>query len=150
MLSNIILEVQSIMATIPAIGRVHAYRRNITTEAERNAMFKDEATGMIRAWDITRESTTSSDRTVGGTDDLHTLVIRGFMSISDKDQSDLAFQNLIEAVRAALRVKRNLNGKVIDSTPVQARQVTAATVMGALVHYCELSFQAEEFPLSTT
>jgi hypothetical protein len=87
---------------------------------------------------------------VGATEERHLVVIRGYLGVSDKDATEQTFQDLIEAVRAALRAKRNLNGKVLDTTPAQARLVTAATIGGVLCHYCELSFAAIEFPLSTT
>jgi hypothetical protein len=150
MLSDIINEVQSIVKAVTNVGSVHAYRRAVQTESDFLDVYKDEATGMIRAWDITRESTASEDHTVGATQESHLIVLRGYMSVSDKDASEQTFQNLIEDVRAALRMKRNLNAKLLDTTPVQARSVTAAMIGNVLCHYAELSFTAIEFPVSTT
>src|SRR5581483_1864080 len=149
MLTDVINEVKGIVAGIANVGKVNAYRRAVSAESDFLDAYKDDATGMIRAWEVTRESTVSNDRTVGATQERHTLVIRGFLSVSDKNASEQTFQNLIEDVRSALRAKRNLNGTVIDTTPVQARTVTAATVGNVLCHYCELSFEAIEFPIAT-
>jgi hypothetical protein len=150
MLSDTIAEVKSIMGAVAGVGKVNAYRRNAKTEQDFNDLYV--VNGKVLAWDITRESTASTDRTVGATYEEHTLVIRGYMGVRDFDGTEKTFQDLIESVRAALRVKRNLNGKVLDTTPVQARQVGAAEfgVNKVLVHYCELSFTAIEFPVSTT
>lgn len=150
MLSGIITEVKGILAAVNGAGKVNAYRRAVSADVDLLAAYKDDATGMIRGWDITRESTASEDHTVGATQELHTIVMRGFMSVNDANASEKTFQDLIESVRAAFRAKRNLNGSAIDSTPMQARTVSAATIGGVLVHYCELTIVAQEFPLSTS
>jgi hypothetical protein len=148
-LDDIITETAAILETVANVGKVNAYRRAVNTEADVAAAYKDEATGMIRAWDVTRESTQSNDRTVGATEELHLIVLRGYLSVKDAEASERTFQNLIEAIRGAFRAKRNLNGKALDSTPMNARTVTAASLSGILVHYCELAFTVQEFPLST-
>jgi hypothetical protein len=150
MLSDIINAVQSIVQGVAKVGQVHAYRRAVATESDFLALYKDEATGMVRAWDITRENTASIDYTVGETQETHLIVLRGYMSVSDKDATEQTFQNLVEDVRTALRAKRNLNGKVLTTTPAQARTVAAATIGSVLCHYAELSFTATEFPVPTT
>jgi hypothetical protein len=150
MLADVINEVKAILQTVADVGMVNDYRRAVSSEADVSRLYKDVDAGEIRAWDITRETTVSNDRTVGAVEDLHLIVIRGYMSVRDADATEKTFQNLIECVRAAFRVKRNLNGKVLDSTPMQVRTVTAATVSNVLVHYCELTLQAQDFPLSTT
>ena|SRR6266705_2555268 len=150
MLDDVINEMKSIMDSVDEVGIVHPYRRAVSSEADVIRLFKDENTGQIRAWDITRETTAENDRTVGATEDLHLIVVRGYMSVKDADATETDFQNLIEAIRAKFRVNRNLNGKVIETMPMQVRIVSAATLAGVLCHYCELTKQVQEFPLSTS
>jgi hypothetical protein len=147
-LTLILNEVKGIMGGVANVGNVYAYRRAVQTEKDFSDLYI--SSGKVRAWDITRESTASVDRTVGATEEKHLVVVRGYLGVSDKDATEQTFQDLIEAVRAALRLVRNLNGKVLDTTPMQARIVTAAMIGGVLCHYCELTFEAIEFPLSTT
>src|ERR1041384_5983741 len=123
MLTDTINEVKNILDAVTGIGKVNAFRRAVNTEKDFADAYIDEETSQLRAWDITRESTVSNDRTVGATQERHLLVIRGYMSVKDADATEQTFQNLIEDVRAALRAERNLNGKVLDTTPVQARLV---------------------------
>jgi len=147
-LTLILNEVKGIVAAVANVGNVYAYRRAVQTETDFVDLYVTN--GKVLAWDITRESTASSDRTVQATEERHLVVIRGYMGVSDADATEQTFQDLIEAVRAALRSVRNLNGRVIDTTPVQARTVTAAVIGGVLCHYCELTLDAIEFPLPTT
>jgi len=147
-LTDTLKEVQTIMSAVANIGKVHAYRRAVQAENDFSDLYVDS--GRVKAWDITRESTASNDRTVGATEERHLVVVRGYFGVKDADATEQTFQDLIEAVRAALRAKRNLNGKVLDTTPMQARIVTAANIGNVLCHYCELAFEAIEFPLSTT
>jgi hypothetical protein len=147
-LTPILNAVKGIIAAVANVGNVYAYRRAVQTEKDFSDLYI--AGGKVLAWDITRESTASIDRTVGATEEKHLVVVRGYMGVSDKDATEQTFQDLIEAVRAALRLTRNLNGAVLDTTPLQARTVTAAVIGGVLCHYCELTFEAIEFPLSTT
>src|SRR6266404_5053969 len=146
-LKPILNEVAGIVGAVANVGNVHAYRRAVQTEQEFQSLYVSG--DRVLGWDITREGTASTDRTVGATEERHALVIRGYLGVSDKDATEQTFQDLIEAVRAALRAKRNLNGKVLDTTPVSARVVAAATIGSVLCHYCELTFEAIEFPLST-
>jgi hypothetical protein len=147
-LTPILNEVKGIIAAVANVGNVYAYRRAVQTEKDFSELYI--SSGKVLAWDITRETTASSDKTVGATEDRHLVVVRGYLGVSDKDATEQTFQDLIELVRAALRVKRNLNGIVLNTTPMQARVVTAAVIGGVLCHYCELTLEAIEFPLSTT
>src|SRR5690348_11138154 len=99
MLNDIIDETANVLRTVNGVGKVNAYRRAVNVEADIAAAYKDGATGMIRAWDVTRESTASNDRTVGATEELHTIVVRGYMSVKDADATEQTFQSLIEEVR---------------------------------------------------
>lgn len=148
-LKDIIAEVAAILATVPDIGRVHAYRRAVAAQTDIEAVFKDVVTGQIRGWEVSREATASQDMLVAGTRERHQIVVYGYMSINDAKRSEETFQELVEAVRDAFRVKRNLNGKAFDTTPMSARTVTAAMKAGVLVHYCELTMEAQQFPVTT-
>jgi len=146
-LADVTTETASILKLVPNIGRVNEYRRAVQSEADFRALFV--ADGRVLAWDVTRESTISEARTVGATYERHLVVVRGYMGVKDADATEPTFQALIELIRATMRGKRNLNSKVLDTTPMQARLVGAATIQGVLCHYCELTFEAIEFPLST-
>jgi len=145
-LDIIIAEVAAILGAVPGIGRVHDYVRGLTTDQDFRDACIDEQTKTLLAWMITREDTGSEQDGVHSTRDKHRIVIRGYMGVSDKVESEKAFQALIETIRATFKQKRDLNGKVYWCEPVNLRGPVMGMFRGVLVHYCELVMIAEEYP----
>lgn len=128
---------------VAGIGLVHE-RERYARRAEHLKTFYVTG-GEIRGWFIRREATQESSRHQGRSVETITWQIRGFMSFVDEDDSEFAFDDLIEAIRDAFRVDESLGGtvdqialptssefgiQVIDSGP--------AMFAGVLVHTCRL------------
>ena len=147
-LDSVIQAIQTIMLAIPDIGQVHSYIRFVTTEAGVIDKFQDpDNAGKIKAWTITRASTASDDRTTGGNRDIHSIVIRGWASLVDANDSERDFQNLVELVRQTFKTNRKLNGTAYFSRPMQATTVMSGAIGGFVVHYCELLLAVEIYPV---
>jgi hypothetical protein len=156
-LAAVIEQVRAIMGNIAHIGQVHPYIRFANTEAGMQDKFKDPegnpyaATGgqpdRIKFWSITRSSTQSVDKNVSANMDVHTLTIRGWMSLDDANNSELEFQGLVELVRQTFKGNRKLNGTAFYSAPMQAPSVMSGAIGGFVVHYAELTLQVQVYPI---
>ncbi len=143
-LNQIRQKIADTIASVPAVGTVHAYERY----TRRNAEFQDlyQAEKQIRGWHVrrlsTREEVVDSQTT--------RLVIRwqvnGFMSLVDEQASELAFDDLVEAVRAPFRSDETLGG-LVESTfgqtgeeaGLQLDELGPVMFAGVLCHKARLS-----------
>lgn len=89
------------LQTIPDIGLVHPYERLIVEPDVAPGVFG--STQQVRAWTLTRLSILP-ERLPGITQrEQERLILRGYLSVDDTQASELVFQDLLEAVAAALR-----------------------------------------------
>lgn len=106
------------MLTVPGIGNVHGFERYAKALADFAAIFTD--TGRVIGWIVERVSWRDAP---GST--THTVIdyrwrIRGYMSLDDATQSELAFHALIDQLAAAFRADERL-GDAVDTTIVDGR-----------------------------
>lgn len=155
MLDDIIIPaVQSILASVAGVGaNVHPYVRVTADEKGFNDLFFDAASGRVHGYTITRESTKVVEKDVGAAFDLHTIVIRGYMSVKDADKTEQLMQTEIENVRAAFMAKRELqdangNRQVFWSERIAVRNFAYAQFGKYLCHYAELVLIVKDYPIS--
>lgn len=127
------------------------------TEAALNAiMLDDSPPPMIHFWAITREATPSKDESIPAVMDFHKIVFRGWYGLTgDGKESSRAFTKLIEMIRCVFRSNRSLktpdgNGddpKVFFCGPMQVRVQMTGSFAGRLVHYTEITMEAQAFPI---
>lgn len=149
--STIRTALAALISDIPNIGRVHVYERYAPQNAQLVELYVAEIGGekQLRGWYIRRVKTVEERQAKHAWMDTHTWMVRGFMALSDADQSELAFEGLIEAVRDALR------GFVAGSPPPaqelgeeQGPQVVqSGPVMfaGKLCHAVTITLRTREF-----
>lgn len=101
------------MNGIAGIGRVHGFERYAKREADFVALFK--STDKVLGWIVRRVATREISRIVGRSIVTHRWQIRGYMSLDDATQSEVAFDTLIEAVRDAFRADETLGGLIDDT-----------------------------------
>jgi len=68
--------------------------------------------GQIRGWNIRRLSRSEKSTAVGISHVVNKWRISGFMSLSDADESELAFDGLLEDLCAAFRADETLGGLI--------------------------------------
>lgn len=98
------------VAGVPNIGKVHEFERFAKGEKDFRVMY--EHNGQIRGWNIRRISRSETSTALGLSNVINKWRISGFVSMSDADQSELAFEGLLEDLCAAFRADETLGGVV--------------------------------------
>jgi len=137
-------QIKSILSGVSGIGEVHDYQRWAATWEKFLDLFKT-GSDKINGWIITRTATPATVESTTHESRIHQYKIRGIYGLKDEDETEVTFQALIEAVAAAFRAKRTLNGAAEDSGPVNVAVVENRAFGGVLCHFCELDLPAEEF-----
>jgi len=136
-------QIKAILLATSGVGtKVHDYERYAKTWEEYLAFFKSD--GLIKGWTITRTSTPEVKSTTTTNMRTHTFLIRGYFSLDDSAATEKTFQNIIEAIATAFRVKPTLNGKAFDSEPLQVDTVGMVMFGSVLCHFCELRLLVQE------
>lgn len=139
--------IQGVLAGVPGIGPVHKFERYLKREAELQALYVSG--GQLKGWLIRRLSTREQALAVGRTVVTHRWQIRGYRAIDDATQSELAFDDTIEAIRDAFRADETLGGLVKgleesagqggDVAGVQLADSGPVLFAGVLCHAARLS-----------
>ncbi|WP_394789110.1 hypothetical protein [Rhodoferax sp.] len=101
------------LAGVPQIGHVHDYERFVREEGKFRSLFEfDLVNGskQLRGWWLRRTRTQELAIAMYRSVDVHTWQIRGYMALNDEDASELAFDELIEAFRDAVRADPTFGG----------------------------------------
>lgn len=101
--------------TVPGIGRVHAYERYANQLGDLAALYAWDAGGgqkQLRGWFVRRVGIRESHPSESLFREDIAWQIRGYMALSDAAESELAFDGLIDAIRAAFRTDDTLGGAV--------------------------------------
>jgi hypothetical protein len=139
------------------IGKIYGHLLYANNDADLVGFFKD-ANSRIDVGFITRESTDSQDRGPNNNYDLHTLVLAWYRSVTrnsdDSTNSEDAFQDDVESVRATFNSNRKLTVASVHKSPwcssMSARMVGYVSFCGVLCHYAELVIVPSDGPNSTT
>ena len=138
-------QIVRMLQSVSGIGMVHDRERWATDWSKFLAVFTDPVSHKILGWTITREATPSTWYTSGQAEDSHLWVVRGYAGLSDADDSESAFQDLVETVRATLRHDPTLGGTAEGiSGPPAVRLFQPRLFGGVLCHYVEITFIAKE------
>ena len=146
--SDLLKTVAAKISSVSDTGKVYPRLKMIRDEAAFKAAYLDDSVQppRIRAWALTRESTSSIEGKVHNDKDIHLIVMRGYFGLVDASATDEAFQDKIEDVREAFRADRKLGGTVFWSGPVQVRQAVTGMICGVLVHYVEMTLAVTIYP----
>lgn len=101
------------MLTVPGIGQVHGFERYTEELAKFKAIYVDA--GRVLGWFIRRAGWREKTGSTGHTVITYRWDIRGYMSLQDDLQSELAFDALVDQLAAAFRNDEFLGGAV-DTT----------------------------------
>lgn len=136
-------EIKSILLAVTGVGtKVHDYERWAKTWEDYLSLFKSN--GLIKGWTITRTATPEVTSTTTTNTRTHTFLIRGYYSLDDSAATETTFQDLIEEIAAAFRVKPTLNGQAFDCGPLQVDIVGSVMFGSVLCHFCQLRLLVQE------
>lgn len=137
------------LETVPNIGRVHNYLRNLKSREEVIAEFRDESLGRVNGWMVSRRSFTDEQSGTMSNTRLATWLLRGYMAVEDSLATELLFQQVVDDVAAAFTPQDNLGGLVELIEPVQVPTIGHAWLgrpeSGFLCHGAELTLNIQEF-----
>ena len=111
--------IKSVIDGVSDIGVVHAYERYADNKSEFKTLYMQEISSVnqVRGWFIRRMTRKESSEYEGRTKVIMSWRIQGYMGFVDADESELAFDALLDALVAAFRSDDTLGG-VVDSTIV--------------------------------
>jgi hypothetical protein len=139
-----------LIASVPDVGRVHAYQRFASREAEMRGLYVASIAGVdqLRGWFISRPATRERAFTLGTNVLRVNWAIGGFMALADADQSELVFDDLVESIRDAWRANPTLGGLVApvasdDEAGIQVDEIAPVLFCGVLCHAARLSLKTE-------
>lgn len=103
-------------AAVPSIGIVHAYERYAKSEGEFRELYVADIGGqkLIRGWYVRRQATRELSAMIGVSMRVTSWRIVGYHGLDDVTESELVFDELIEAACDAFRADPTLSGIVAD------------------------------------
>lgn len=149
-LRNAIARVTERLAAVPDIKNVYSYRREARDIQKFMQLFKDPAAKNIHAWMVTREATATVDEESQAYSRTHTIVMLGYLSVNDAENSEGTFQDLIEDACAAFDPlkARQYDGEFNWSTGVSVDGPTTLMYGAVLCHAAKLTTKIREYPLT--
>lgn len=136
-LATIRTAIKTDLESVSGIGPVHEYIRLAKDWGTVLARFKDSH-NKINSWMITREATPGEEDTRDSFERIHHMKLIGVYGVQDSAATELTFQDLVEAIVAALHADTELGGTTYRSGPVQVATVEHRMFGAVLCHYAEL------------
>jgi hypothetical protein len=103
-------KIHDLMVTVPNVGTVHTFERYAAIASKLKQLYLSN--GKICGWYIRLVRTQRDSPSLGRYAVLHTWGIRGFMAFDDAAQSELAFDDLVEALQELFQAHETLDGLV--------------------------------------
>ena len=98
--------------TVPNIGQVHGYQRFAAREKDLANLYVLD--GQLRGWFVRRLSVLEkTEGNATNSEQTHWL-IRGYMALDDNNASELAFDELLDALRDAFRIDESFGVEIMD------------------------------------
>ena len=142
-------EIKTLLESVAGIGKVHDFRRH--TRFWDDFFQRHVADGQVNNWEITRRSFTQdvfAVQNAAGNEpffhDQHEILITGYMSLNDANETEKTFQTLVDNIIAKIRVNNQLNSTTILPRQLQVPIIEHRTFGGVLVHFAEMTFEAIE------
>jgi hypothetical protein len=144
-LAENISAIRAILQGVAGVANVYDTVRNWQSDRQ----FRDGARtagGGVQFWFLTREASEAEDLGPRLTVRRHTVALHGYAGVNDANDSEKAFQTLIESVVEALVADRKLSQTARHSGPAQVRAVDFRIINGVLCHHAELALVVEDKP----
>ncbi len=99
------------LQTVTGIGRVHAYQRYAANNKALADCYVQD--GQLRGWFVRRLSVQEKTGTRNRNVEISRWLLRGYLAVSDEQQSELEFDGVIDGIRAAFRAEQPLAGAAV-------------------------------------
>lgn len=145
-LPDIIAAVTARVAAVAGAKNVYSYAREAREQKKFQELFQDSQAKKLHTWMVTRQATQTRDEGTTTYRRIHEIAIMGYYSVDDEQNSEGAFQALIEDVCAAFDpLPLRQYGGVYDwSQPVQVEGPTVLMYGQYLCHAVKLVHRVEE------
>lgn len=138
------------LQAVPGIGAVHPFERYAATQStlRNHYVVQTDAGEQLRGWYVRRLGFRVERNGAARPRVFTTWQMRGFMALADEAESELSFDALIDAVRAAFESDPTLGGAVQSTLfegAMGAQLAASGPVMfaGVLCHAADLSLTTE-------
>jgi hypothetical protein len=147
MLSEIKSEIKTIMNSVDDVYNIYSERSYIKEANSFLNLFQAEnilGDKFITAWFIKRISTSEKDFSTKENMREHSILISGYLSIDENNNSSKTFETTIENICLAFRENNNLNGKCLKTLPIQVEKIEEKYLGSIYCHYAELKITCTE------
>lgn len=136
----------SVVSGVSGVVNVHGYLRRSNTIQKRIDEFVDPDTEILHTWMLTRVAAPSVGNLDGDVTRRHTFHIHGYYSINDEDESEVTFQNLVEAVLDELNDNRQVTEDGDAAVPDSSQLLSFEDEMfaGVLCHHAIIENVVED------
>lgn len=149
----------AVLGAVPGVGIVHSRERFAGSDSEFRKLYlytpaqAEDGFGTdshIRGWYVRRTATTEVNAN-GRIMNEHRWLIRGYMAFKDAVESELIFDDLVERIRAAVRVDTTLGlpgllgGSIQDERGVQVASAGPVMFTGLLCHSAMLELSTRSW-----
>lgn len=143
MLAAVKTRIVAQILTVSGIDKVYNRMRNLADDSVKKDELSD-TDGRIHVWMVTRESSRWQDLAQNQVTNQRRdqLVIHGFYAVRDSDDSEAAFDALIESVMTAINADRRASSKLGDTVangePPSLRLQDHRMYANTLCHHAEI------------
>jgi hypothetical protein len=150
-LAQIRAAIVAVHAAIPNIGIVHDHERYARSEDKFRQLFVVDPAGadpkQIRGWWWRRIATEARELDTVTVCEVHTWECRGYMALNDDQDSELAFDDLVEAFRDAVRADPTFGGVCVGNPMGEAEGVQV--IAAGPVMFCSVLCHSAVLQLKT-
>jgi hypothetical protein len=136
-------KIKALIESVPDTGIVHQYERWTADWGKFITLFK-ATSGEILGWEISRSAAPGIYLNTVEEQINHRYLIRGYMGLQDATETELSFNEKIEAIRDAFRSDMTLGG--MNELPVgfDCRLIEPRSFGSVLCHYAEIIIEVQE------
>ncbi len=136
-------KIKARIESVPNMGIVHTYERWAADWGKFIALFK-ASTGEILGWEISRVAAPGTYLNTVEEEVSHKYLIRGYMGLQDAAETELLFNEKIEAMRDAFRSDMTLGGLNELPAGFDCRLIEPRSFGSVLCHYTEIIIEVQE------
>lgn len=108
------------LETVPDIGRVHAYERFATAQAQLKELYYSNIHAQLRGWFVRRVRLNHTGVVKPRYIEVEQFQIRGFMAWDDANASETVMSGLIDSVIETFRLNPTLGGAITKQGALSA------------------------------